>query len=353
MQNEKILIAMSGGVDSSVAALLLQESGKDCVGATMRLFSPALLGLDALPSDDIGDARRIAEQLGMPFHALDLSDGFCQNVIDYFIRTYMEGGTPNPCVQCNRTMKFGKLLEAGRELGCDAIATGHYAKIAQDTNGRWQVSRAADLFKDQTYVLWQLSQEQLAHTYLPLGNYTKEEIREIAEANGFCNAQRRDSQDICFIPDGDYVGFIERYTGKRFPSGNFIDRDGNILGKHNGMIRYTIGQRKGLGIAFGKPTYVCAKNAKNNTVTLGDNSDLFRVSLTAHAVNLIATERLDAPIRVQAKVRYAASPAWATAEQTDTDTLRLSFDEPQRAICAGQSVVLYDGNTLIGGGIID
>ena len=344
---------MSGGVDSSVAALLLKERGMDCVGATMQLFSPSLLGLESLPNDDVKDAKEIADRLNIPFLALELLDAFRHNVIDYFVNTYLEGGTPNPCVECNRTMKFGKLLEEARALGCDSIATGHYARITQDTNGRWLVKKAADASKDQTYVLWQLSQDQLAHTLLPLGDYTKDEIRAIAEKNGFCNAHRRDSQDICFIPDGDYVNFIERYTKASFPAGDFVDLSGKPLGKHNGMIHYTIGQRKGLGIAFGKPTYVCAKCAKTNTVTLGDNEDLFHRELTAHGINLIATNRFDAPVRVQAKVRYAASPAWATAEQTDDDTLHLTFDEPQRAVCPGQSVVLYDGDTLIGGGIID
>lgn len=353
MQKSKILIAMSGGVDSSVAALLLKQSGADCVGATMQLFPPSLLGLDALPSDDVGDAKRIAESMGIPFHALELSKEFRTHVIDYFVNTYLAGATPNPCVECNRTLKFGALLSEARALGCDKIATGHYARITQDASGRWLVKKAADATKDQTYVLWQLSQDQLAHTLLPLGDYTKDEIRQIAEANGFCNAHRRDSQDVCFIPDGDYVGFIERYTQRSFAEGDFVDLDGNVLGKHNGMIRYTVGQRKGLGIAFGKPTYVCAKCAKTNTVTLGDNSDLFRNELTAHSINLIALDRLDQPMRVQAKVRYAASPAWATVTQTDDDTLHLIFDEPQRAICPGQSVVLYDKDTLIGGGIID
>ncbi len=352
MQNESVLIAMSGGVDSSVAALLIKQSGALCIGATMRL-------LDALPlcgspsSDDVSDARHIAKLLGLPFHVAELSEPFRQCVVDYFVNTYLAGGTPNPCVECNRTVKFGAFLDVARSLGCERLATGHYAKIERDVNGRYLIKRAKDDAKDQTYVLWQLSQEQLARTLLPLGDYTKDEIREIAQANGFCNAHRRDSQDICFIPDGDYVGFIERYTQKSFPTGNFIDLEGNLLGQHQGMLRYTVGQRKGLGIAFGKPTYVCAKSAAENTVTLGDNDSLFHRDLTAHDVNLIAVDRLDAPIRVQAKVRYAAKPAWATVDQTDTDRIRLCFDEPQRAICPGQSVVLYDGDLLLGGGVID
>ena len=342
---EKILIAMSGGVDSSVCAHLLQEAGYDCIGATMRLHTK-------FAEDEADDARRIAERLGIPFQILELSDDFGRHVIDYFIKTYQNGGTPNPCVECNRTMKFGRLLEIADEMGCDKLATGHYARVERVGN-RYLLKKAIDPTKDQSYVLWSLSQKQLSRVVFPLGDLTKEEARRIATENGFCNAARRDSQDICFIPDGDYVGFIERTTGTTPCEGKFVDTDGTVLGTHQGLLRYTIGQRKGLGIAFGKPTYVCKKNAKDNTITLGSNEDLFEKELTASAVNLIACDRIDAPMRVEAKARYTAKATWATVEQTGEDEIRVVFDEPQRAISAGQSVVLYDGDTVIGGGIIN
>ena len=345
------MIAMSGGVDSSVAALLLQQEGYDCTGAMMRLFSPEQLGITAAP-EDTRDAKKIAELLGIPFALYDCSEAFQRHVIDYFIQTYLDGGTPNPCVTCNRTMKFGHLLELAGAAGCDRIATGHYARIEQREDGRFLLRMAADTSKDQSYVLWQLTQDQLARTLFPLGGLRKSEIRKIAEANDFINAERRDSQDICFIPDGDYVGFIERNTDIESSVGDFIDQSGAVLGQHAGHLRYTIGQRKGLGIAFGKPTYVCAKNAACNTVTLGSNEDLFSRELTAHGINLISCERLDAPTRVLAKVRYKAAPAPAVVEQIDADRFAVRFDEPQRAICPGQSVVLYDGEYVLGGGII-
>ena len=355
--NQSVLVAMSGGVDSSVCALLLKEAGYTCKGVNMKLFSLEDITLDRNKSccnpEEIKDAERVANQLGMPFSVCDFSEDFCQNVIDYFVRTYEEGGTPNPCVECNRTMKFGKLYALCKELDCQKIATGHYARITKDPSGRHLLSLAKDASKDQTYVLWSLTQEQLANTLFPLGDYTKAEVREIALANGFCNAERAESQDICFVPDGDYAAFIKHYTKKEFPVGNFVDTAGNVLGKHNGIIHYTIGQRKGLGIAFGKPTYVCKKDPIDHTVILGGNEELFSRDLTASRINLIAVDSIKQPLRVEAKIRYQAKPAAATVEQIAEDSFRLRFDEPQRAISKGQSVVLYSDDTVIGGGIID
>lgn len=357
MKQARAMVAMSGGVDSAVTALLLQQQGYDCAGATLKLTPPAATLLQSTKSccnpEEIEQAKQIASLLGISHTVIDASDAFCRHVVDYFVKTYLMGGTPNPCIVCNKTMKFGLLSQKSIELGYEKIATGHYAKVQKDPNGRFLLSSAKDSSKDQTYVLWSLSQEQLSHVLFPLGDLSKSEVREIALSHGFSNAQKQDSQDICFVPDGDYVAFIQRYTGKSYPTGSFLDLNGNILGTHQGMIRYTIGQRKGLGIAFGAPTYVVGKDAATNTVTLGSNDDLFSSHLTASQINLIAADRLDAPIRVQAKVRYRATPAWATAEQTDDDQLTLHFDEPQRAISKGQSVVLYDGDIVIGGGIID
>ena len=346
---EKVLIAMSGGVDSSVAAWLMQKAGFHCAGATLRLCDASLLGAE----QNTDDAKNIASGLGMEFYVLDHTADFRSHVLEPFIRCYEEGGTPNPCVNCNQHLKFGILLEKALEMGFDYIATGHYARIVKDENtGRYLLYRADDENKDQTYFLSCLTQHQLAHTKFPLSELTKEQVRQIAQEQGYANAKKRDSQDICFIPDGDYVAFMKRYTGKEYPQGNYLDLQGNIVGNHSGAVSYTIGQRKGLGIALGEPVYVCQKDMANNTVTVGPNEALFHKSLLAKDWNWIPFPTLNAPIRVTAKVRYRHTPQPATVYPEENGFARVEFDQPQRAITPGQTVVLYDGDMVVGGGTI-
>ena len=341
--NKKALIAMSGGVDSSVAAYLMKQSGYDCVGTTMKLFDKS----------DAADAEGIAKSLDMSFSVVDFSEKFKEYVIDQFIYSYENGITPNPCIVCNRHLKFDELFQYTMSLGYDFIATGHYVRIRLNENtGRYELLKAVDLSKDQSYVLYSLTQQQLSHAVFPLGSLSKSEVRSIAMKQGFSNAGKKESQDICFVPDGRYSDFIEDYTGKKYPEGNFIDTEGNVLGKHKGIIYYTVGQRKGLGLSFSQPMYVSKVDPISNTVTLAGNEALFSRTLTAHKINLISVEEISAPMRVTAKVRYSHKEQWATLTQPDKDTLFVEFDEPQRAITKGQSVVLYDGKIVVGGGII-
>lgn len=353
---ERILVAMSGGVDSSVAAYLIKSGGHDAVGVTLKLFSNEDIDLDTDKTccslKDAEDARSVAYRLGMEHFVFNFSDGFKENVIERFIKTYESGGTPNPCIDCNRFIKWKQLLTRADLMECTHMATGHYARIEKDGSGRYLLKRSADITKDQTYVLWALTKEQLARTLFPLGHMTKEEVRDIAEAEGFLNADKPDSQDICFVPDGDYAGFIERYTGNVYPEGDFVDASGCTVGRHKGIIRYTVGQRKGLGISYGRRIFVTAIDPVKNTVTLDDEPALFSKVLHANDINLTALDRIDTPMRVTAKVRYGSREASATVLQTAEDELRVEFDEPQRAITRGQSVVLYDGDTVLGGGII-
>ena len=354
---KKALIAMSGGVDSSVAAYLMKSQGYDCMGVTMKLFHNEDIGISREHSccslDDVEDARSVAYALGIPYHVFNFSDRFEESVISRFISAYENGVTPNPCIDCNRYLKFDKLYLRAKELSYDYVVTGHYARIEKDdSSGRYLLKKALDADKDQSYVLYALTQEQLAHTIFPLGGLTKPEVREIAEAHGFINAHKQDSQDICFVQNGSYADFIEEHTGKSYPCGDFIDRDGNILGCHRGVIRYTVGQRKGLGISFSKPMYVCAVDPTENTVTLGKESELYSQALTAKDINLISVPTIDKPLRLKAKVRYRQPEQWATVTQTDADTLKIQFDEPQRAVTKGQAVVLYDGDTVVGGATI-
>lgn len=344
---------MSGGVDSSVAALLMVRAGYVCMGVTMKLWSGETAGeKTCCTADDAMDARSVAMRLGMPFYVFNMTGDFQREVVDRFVSIYEAGLTPNPCIDCNRYMKFSRLLEKGRILGCDVIATGHYARIERDPGGRWLLKKAAHGEKDQSYVLYMLTQDQLAHTRFPLGDLRKDQVRALAEENGFLNAHKRDSQDICFVPDGDYAAFIRGYTGKDYPPGDFVDETGSILGRHRGIIGYTVGQRRGLGVSGGHRLYVGSKNCRDNTVTLTDNDRLFARRLLAGDINLIAVDRLEGPLRCRARIRYKQAEQPATAIQTGPDELTVVFDEPQRAIAPGQAVVLYDGDTVLGGGTI-
>lgn len=352
----KALIAMSGGVDSSVAALLIKENGYEAIGATMKLYDNEDIGESREKTccslDDIEDARAVCHRLSIPYYVFNFRDSFGEEVIERFISAYENGSTPNPCIDCNRYMKFDKLMRRMYELEMDYVVTGHYARIEfNESTKRFELKKAIDDTKDQSYVLWSLTQEQLSHTLFPLGSLRKDEVRRIAEEHGFVNAKKRDSQDICFVPNGKYAEFIESYTGKRYDEGDFVDKNGNVLGRHKGIIRYTIGQRKGLGLALPAPMYVCEKDIENNKVVLGYNDDLFSRELEADSINLISVEKIDGKMKVNAKVRYNQKEQPATAEQIG-DRLKVVFDEPQRAICKGQSVVLYDGDTVVGGGII-
>lgn len=384
----KALIAMSGGVDSSVAAALMQEMGYDCVGAMMKLYEgediagsegtakegktccaaegtskeekaccaaegTAKEGKTCCAADDAEDAALVARKLGMPFYVFRFTEEFRHQVMERFVNSYLKGETPNPCIDCNRYMKFEKLYERALILGCDKIVTGHYARISRDEkSGRWQMRKAADQTKDQSYVLYQLTQEQLSHVCFPLGELTKDRVRELAQEHGFYNADKQDSQDICFVPDGHYEKFIEAYTGKTVPPGNFVTKDGEVIGRHKGIIHYTVGQRRGLGIAAPSPYYVKEIRPESNEVVLCSDEELFQRTLFAEEANWVSIPEPAGKIRVEAKIRYRHKPAAAIAEMTERGLLKVTFDEPQRAITKGQSVVLYDGDLVLGGGKI-
>ena len=343
----KILIGMSGGVDSTVAAYLIQQE-YDCAGATMDLCSEALTGCGSSAGTE--DARKAAQRLGIPFYVLDGKENFQQQVVDSFVSAYESGLTPNPCILCNCHLKFDYMLQEALKLGYDGVATGHYARIRKEGD-RYLLYKAADSAKDQSYFLAGLTQQQLAHIQFPLGELTKEQVRQIAQEQGFENAKKQDSQDICFIPDGDYKAFLERYTGKTYPAGKFLDLNGNVIGSHSGSIGYTIGQRKGLGLGgMSEPVYVCDKT--ETSVTVGPNSALFRDTLEADNWNWIAFPCPDAPFKAHAKLRSRHVEQPATIYPLENGIVRVVFDEPQRAITPGQTVVLYDGDLVLASGTI-
>lgn len=344
---KRVVIGLSGGVDSSVAALLLKNQSYDVIGVTMFLHQKA---------DDtyLDDAKNIANKLNIPFHILDLRNEFKQFVIDNFAKEYIDGKTPNPCIECNKHLKFGLMLKKAKELfNADYIATGHYAKIEyNEKTNRYYIKESDSKGKDQTYVLYNLTQEQLKHTLMPLGSYTKDEIREIAKENGFITANKKDSQEICFVEDNDYAGFIEKNYNYKTIQGEFVDTKGNKYGKHKGIIHYTVGQRRGLGLSLKAPLYVKKVDSRTNEVILCPKEELFKESLTCNKVNLITIDKLDAPMSVTAKIRYSAPKVKATLIPIDDDIIKVVFDTPQRAITPGQAVVFYDNEIVIGGGTI-
>ena len=351
----RALIAMSGGVDSSVAACLMAEQGFDCIGCTMRLCGssgPAASGDRACCTlQDAEDAGSVARRLGMPYYVFNFTDDFRRTVIRNFVRSYECGQTPNPCIDCNRFMKFGRLYDRARVLGCDCIVTGHYARITEE-DGTYLLKKALDVSKDQSYVLYAMNQEQLAHTRFPLGELHKSQVRQMAERRRLLNAGKPDSQDICFVPGGDYAGFVEQYTGDVCPPGHFIDTDGNILGTHKGIIHYTIGQRRGLGLSFPEPMYVGDIDPQKNTVTLCRDRGLYHSAVLVQDFTWISGAAPAEQFRCRAKIRYRHPEQPCTAELLEDSRVLLRFDTPQRAPAPGQSAVLYDGDTVLGGGVI-
>ena len=353
----KVVVGMSGGVDSSVAAYLLKEQGYDVIGVTMQIWQDeeqamqeengGCCGLSALD-----DARRVAAALEIPYYVMNFKKEFKEHVIDYFVEEYQNGRTPNPCIACNRYVKWESLLQRSLSIGAEYIATGHYARVVQLENGRYTLRRSATLAKDQTYALYNLTQDQLKRTLMPVGEYTKEEVRSIAEKINFRIANKPDSQDICFVPDGDYASYIEEEAGVKVPEGNFVLTDGTVLGCHKGITHYTVGQRKGLGLALGYPAFVLEIRPETNEVVIGTKEESMTMQLRARNLNFMSIEDLTEPLHVFTKIRYNHRGAWCTIEKTGEDEILCTFDEPQRAVTPGQAVVFYDGEYVLGGGTI-
>ena len=357
VEHKRVLIGMSGGVDSAAAAVLLQQAGYEAVGCTLRLYRNDDIGRDAEGSccslEDVEDARSVALRLGMDFFVFNFSDLFRRCVMDDFVACYRAGRTPNPCIQCNRHIKFDALLRRADELGIDYIATGHYARVAYDENGgRWQLLRGKDRHKDQSYVLYPLTQYQLSRLKMPVGEYDKASIRAIAEERGLINAHKKDSQDICFVPDGDYTAFLQKYGGVTLMPGNFVDTSGKILGCHRGLECYTTGQRRGLGVSADRPLYVLRKDAARNEVVLGDEGELYSRTVWAENFNWVSSAPTREPLTVTAKTRYSQNEANAVLYQEEDGLVRVEFAEPQRAVTAGQALVAYQGEAVVGGGTI-
>ena len=352
---DRVLLGMSGGVDSAAAAVLLRQAGCEPVGCTLRLVSSADIGREGscCSLEDVEDARAVAARLGIDFFVFNFKDLFRRQVMDHFVAEYQAGRTPNPCVQCNRYVKFAALLRRADDLNIPYIATGHYARMAWDqARGRWQLLRGADRRKDQSYFLYPLTQDVLGRLRLPVGDYTKDQIRGLAEAEGLVNARKRDSQDICFVPDGDYMEFLTRFGGVEPRAGDFVDASGRVLGRHQGLERYTAGQRRGLGVSADRPLYVVRKDLEKNTVVLGDEADLYSTAVWAEGFNWVSLSPQAGPVAVTAKTRYSQREAEAVLYPEDNGCVRVEFRQPQRAVAPGQSLVAYLGEAVVGGGVI-